>query len=220
MDSIFNGDDAAADHVAIANQFHETDAMLGHGYRRAADLLVEIWTQERDDNLLPPIVLLYRHSLELHLTSAIATAERAKQAAGLPHDTPHELATWFKQTVRHNLDELAGRLDGSLEDLEEGEIGPHVRAVIAELHGVDPGGENFRYSWSTVKQNRAHRVVSADRPAGSDGRVNIVGLGGTLGDAVRDVSSIDDHVDEVVIPARHAEAARETCASDQSVWPS
>lgn len=220
MESIFNGDDAAAVQVAIANQFHETDAVLGYGYQRAADLLVEIWPQERDDNLLPPIVLLYRHSLELHLKSAIATAERAKQAAGLLHDTPHVLATWFKQKVRHNLDELADRLDGSLSDLDEGEIGPHVRAVIAELNGVDSGGENFRYSWSTVKRDGAHHVVSADRPAGRDGRVDIVRLGGTLAEAIRHFRAIEDHLDMVVIPARRAEAAREPCPSDQPVRPS
>lgn len=220
MDSIFNGDDAAADHVAIANQFHETDAVLGYGYRRAADLLVESWPQERDDNLLPPIVLLYRHSLELHLKSAIATAERAKQAAGQPHDPQPALAAWFKRKASHNLIKLANRLNRSLTELKVAEIDTRVRAVIAELHAVDPSGENFRYSWSTSQQGDIHKVVPTGRPAGTEGCVDIIRLGGTLTDAIRHVSSIDDYLDEVVIPALHAESAWEARPSDQPDWSS
>lgn len=204
MDSIF--EQASSDewkHNAVADQYHEDDGTLSAGYQRAADLVVAAWPGERFDPLLPPVILLYRHAMELQLKAAISTAEQAKNLTGQPFRAPDELARWFKITAKHHLGTLRDDLIQSLATLNISAMRISVVDLIDELVQVDSNGETFRYSWTRRKDpSGAWQKAQMPRPgATSDGRVNIVTMAKALSEAIEHISAIRSTIDyQMVAP--------------------
>ena len=177
---------------AVAERYHDSDSKIAAGYRRAADLIVEAWPEERFDPLLAPVILLYRHAIELELKTAIRMAERAKSHAGLPHRDLSTLNEWFKNKAGHRLAVLRDDLAGSLVALSAEPMDPTVSKLIEELHTIDPGGETFRYAWTREKDASGQWVVvQTERPGdGNDGRVNVMALGDSCSAAVDHIGAI------------------------------
>ncbi|TDE88147.1 hypothetical protein EXU48_23785 [Occultella glacieicola] len=177
---------------AVADRYHETDSKLAEGYKRAAELVVAAWPEERFDALLPPVILLYRHAMELQLKTAIGVAERAKPYANLTSRTSDDLAKWFKNTAGHRLGVLRDELNHSLVALGAQAMDSSVVGVIDELDQADDRGETFRYSWTLQKDpSGAWGKVQTPRPGQtSGGRVNIVEMGQALSEAVNHIGAI------------------------------
>jgi hypothetical protein len=165
---------------AIVDRFHKDDGVLGFGYADAGRTLVEKWVTERsaNDSHLMPIIWLYRHALELDLKACIRVAARclAKEAKAGPSETPAALGEWLRRTASHQLRLLAQRLDSYLVQLDTEPLPLEVRAVLEELHDLDPGGDNFRYA--TRYDRTSNSEVKAKRPASY--HVDISRLGGIL----------------------------------------
>lgn len=162
---------------AIVDHF-EDDSTLGFGYADAALTLVKKWIAEGPNDFhLMPIVLLYRHALELDLKVCIRAAAKLLEEQGMA--TPKEVAqlsTWLRREAGHNLARLAYRLDSYLKRLGTDQLPADLNAVIDELHRFDPAGDNFRYS--TTYDPSTSSEINARRPAGQ--HADISRLGGIL----------------------------------------
>ena len=123
-----------------------TDLMAGkwsiyaHGYKRAADELVDkVEGEAPDDVLILPIVFLYRHYVELTLKDLIL---RLVSLCGL-HIEP-------KQITGHKLPplwELAKQhLHCVKEEMQDKEVVPALDKLIGELQDLDPDSMHFRYA--------------------------------------------------------------------------
>ncbi len=56
---------------------HRDYFMLAMQYRRAGDVLAKQCVEHYDDQVVPPLLMCYRHSLELYLKSCIRGAKRS-----------------------------------------------------------------------------------------------------------------------------------------------
>ena len=102
--------------------------MLAMQYRRAGDALAKQCVEHHDDFIVPPLLMCYRHSLELYLKSCIRGAKR-----------------YLEKNKEHSLDLLWKEVQELLIYAgEENSVGL-VNAAIHELDKVDPKGTSFRY---------------------------------------------------------------------------
>lgn len=133
------------------------------GYRRAALHLAEYVCGEGrgQDDLVYPIVYLYRHYTELTLKSIISAAAFVVDYTMTKNDLDtlgrHDLAKLWK-LAKPMLDpacELSGESPLPPDDLEG------IDSYIDQLHQHDPNGQRFRYS-TTI---RAKGQKSATHPA-------------------------------------------------------
>lgn len=109
---------------------------LAVGYHDAFRLLAEraAAAPETSDGLVPPMLLLCRHTVELNLKGAIQQCH----FAGLGDDAP----------ASHDLDRLWRQLLAALSQggwsVEE-PWSRHCSKIVNQLHAVDPDGQAFRY---------------------------------------------------------------------------
>lgn len=136
-----------------------------------AEAAKELGTRAIDTGLLDfyfyPMCFLYRHAFELTLKSLTLDAERFLEVlarlgqSNVPTDVDAlslELRTGPKA---HSLQWLLNRLEPRLAAIPDcGPIPAGVRAVIVELHNLDPQGETFRYSIDrSGKQTLKHQTL-------------------------------------------------------------
>ncbi len=138
----------------LKSGFWEYNAWLDHinrdygyieGYRRSADILVN-YIQDKtvdQDILIYPIVFLYRHHIELRLKELI------KEGRSL-------LGKDYKKYEKHNIDFLwreCKKISKEIEPESEKNF-QSIEKVIKDLHKIDKGSFNFRYS-TDKKGNRS-----------------------------------------------------------------
>jgi hypothetical protein len=155
---------------------HEDDGTLGAGYVAAGDALVEHWVEHGPNDLLfMPIIMNYRHGIELLLKNAIRTAARCLRRDGStdPELRDPELSKWLAHEVRHKLQPLAERLDQLLGRLREETLPPDIHKTLIRVHELDPTGETFRYATSWSKEDK--RFVPSNRPDAT--HVDVVAMG-------------------------------------------
>lgn len=117
---------------------HITWDTYAHGYKRAADILVQYviendWDQ---DFLVYPIVFLYRQYLELRLKELIFASSRLlDQHARIPKE--HSLVSLWRK-ARPNIEEVwpDSQTKGDLDAVED---------RLKELCDIDSGSYAFRY---------------------------------------------------------------------------
>ena len=102
--------------------------MMARQYKRAGDVLAKHCVEQHDDRIVPPLLMCYRHSLELYLKSCIRGARRSSA-----------------KNNKHNLDSLWEEVKKLLVDAGEDSCLELVHTAIAELDKVDPKGTAFRY---------------------------------------------------------------------------
>jgi len=155
---------------------HEDDGTLGAGYVAAGDALVEHWvTRGPNDLLLMPIIMNYRHGIELLLKDAIRVAAGCLRRDGIA-DADLRKATvdeWLGRKVGHKLQPLAQRLDQLLGRLKEETLPPGIHEALTRVHELDPTGETFRYATSWSKEEKQY--VPSKRPEAT--HVDVVAMG-------------------------------------------
>ncbi|MCY4558662.1 MAG: hypothetical protein OXF79_20260 [Chloroflexi bacterium] len=97
-------------------------------YRRAGYILAKHCVAHHDDRIVPPLLMCYRHSLELYLKSCLRGAKRS-----------------LEKNHEHSLDRLWKEMQKLLADANEDDPVALVDTAIAELDKVDPKGTSFRY---------------------------------------------------------------------------
>lgn len=119
--------------------------LYADGYRLAADRLiadVESLTLGQRNALLYPILFLYRQHLELMLKYIILVGQRLRHEAARP-------------PLHHRLRELWGEGKRVLRErsipLTSGDLG-RAEEAIAELGGLDPSSDLFRYPLDTTER--------------------------------------------------------------------
>lgn len=115
-----------------------------HGYKEAAERLYESWLSISDDNLIFPLVFLYRHYVELRLKELLQSSE---QLLGLPQG-------WQSD---HDIAKLWSHLESYLVEIfpDESEIDLQNSArLLRELAEGDPFSFHFRYPES--KKGKEH----------------------------------------------------------------
>lgn len=181
---------------AVVGVIPENDAILAHGYKHAVDVLIADWEEgHRFDLVVPTLVLLGRHSIELALKHAIRVAEGKVAARGLGSTMSTEAREeWLRRTASHKLVVLRDELSRLLAELGAETLPADVNDVIEQLADVDPAGDNFRYSTTWDRQSKS--TVPTIRPAGPEGRVNISALGRWLSETSNYLLVIEDALDD------------------------
>jgi len=135
-----------------------TQAAYAKGYSRAADRLVEAVEDGRlllhPDNLLYPIVFLYRHAVEIRLKLVIAAAEHFLTCS-IDFQWLHN---------RHNLHSLWNRAKELVGEARPDSVGLPIgdaERVLLQLHQLDPDGTAFRYS--LTKDGKRHGLKGVPR---------------------------------------------------------
>jgi hypothetical protein len=154
----------------------ESDAGLGFGFTDAGDALVQHWVEHGpNDALLVPMILNYRHGIELLLKAAIRDSARCLRRKGDtdPKLVRSEVDSWLARDAGHSLQSLANRLDEYLVRLELDKLPPDTHAILASIHNLDPRGDTFRYAsgWDKEKQ----QYVPSNRP--NEARIDVVFMG-------------------------------------------
>ena len=186
----------------------ETLGQLASGFQHAAEQLVHAWPDDQYDGVLPPIMYLYRHAIELALKATITSATQFLGEIGqLPEDGVPlaELPGWLRgrrnskgaqyrpaPNPGHDLSELRSylvhllkqdslfpQLDSDLENTDR------TGRLLEELHQLDPDGSGLRYParWDPA----AGANISTSRPGVKRNKrgVSEVGSGSVLLDIDR-----------------------------------
>lgn len=154
----------------------EDDGLLGEGFIAAGNALVRDWTEHGpNDLLLVPMILSYRHGLELLLKEAIRQAAACVRRDGVSDPTidPDAVDTWLKNKAGHQLRLLGERLDDLLAMLREDALPAETHATLNSLHELDPSGETFRYASSWDREGK--RFIPSRRPDAS--HIDVVAMG-------------------------------------------
>jgi hypothetical protein len=163
-------------HLNAMLTHREDDGWLGQGYVSAADALVQHWVEHGpNDLLLVPIIMNYRHGIELLLKDAIRNAAECLWQDGKrdPDLYEAELDKWLSRFAGHKLQILAGRLDDLLHRLREEQLPAETHETLMRIHELDPTGETFRYATSWSKDHK--KFVPSQRP--SQSHINVVAMG-------------------------------------------
>ncbi len=135
-----------------------TLAAYADGYSRAAGLLIDAAEEGRlllhPDNLLYPIVFLYRHSVEIRLKLIIAAASY-HLTGSIDFDSLHKTHSLHRLWNRAR--ELVGEAHPDAADLPLGD----AERVLLQLHRLDPHSTAFRYS--LTKNGKRHDLGEAPR---------------------------------------------------------
>jgi hypothetical protein len=107
---------------------------LSYGFQLGFELLWDHAYADHTGNLLHPLLVLWRHSVELALKAAII--EIAGEIVGKPG---HNLEALFEQLLRVR-DELGFS--------DDDDLARDVRAMVALVQSVDPFADRFRYPTS------------------------------------------------------------------------
>jgi hypothetical protein len=116
--------------------------LYADGYKRAADILVEqLEGKTQDDNLILPIVFMYRHYVELIIG----------------YDKLNSTKMLTDKFGTHKLEPLWSYLKLHLSSLPNApmnaEVIPALDDLIRELIALDPGSFNFRYAHDKAREN-------------------------------------------------------------------
>lgn len=177
---------------AVVNPDLEDDTTLAHGYQHALDAVVADWQAgNRFDFVVPAIVLLGRHAIELALKGGIrvAEAELGRRTTD-PVLAAEVRETWMRKTAGHDLSKLRDELLRLLSRLGEEPLPSEVNEVIDSLAALDPSGDSFRYSNTWDRQSSS--TVRTPRPRGKDGMVNVVALGRRLSEVTTTLLIVQD----------------------------
>jgi len=135
-----------------------TQAAYASGYSRAAGRLIEDAAEGRllfhPDNLLYPIVFLFRHSIEIRLKLVIAAASHFL-TSGIDFDRLH--STHSLHSLWNRAKELVQEARPDSVDLPFGD----AERILLQLHEKDPGGVAFRYS--LTKEGKPHGLNKVPR---------------------------------------------------------
>ena len=120
---------------ACLNTFQDNWETYCGGYKKAADVLVEYVIEKREhlDELIYPIVFLYRQYIELQLKSIINETNRMprqKKSIPIHHDI---VQLW---------DETSSMCKKLLPNIK---IKPGAKKIIKEFMKIDPKSDAFRY---------------------------------------------------------------------------
>lgn len=153
----------------VVNWWPDVDYLSdASSFESAASTLVAGWQRHTDDGLIKPILYLYRHAAELHLKAAIMIANECV------HEPYAGLDRWLRssQDGGHSLEALRTRLlqllrrpELQCDRLPLGEDSTEGR-LLAELHELDPRGDELRYPsrWDA----NAKASVRTRMPGGAD----------------------------------------------------
>jgi hypothetical protein len=125
---------------SVARATDERLFRMIRGFREAGDLLVDesLIQMHRASNLLFPMIFSYRQSLELHLKYfLVAYGPLINENAGFRGHGLSELFVQFKRIILC--------FDPTSGSPHEEELSS-VEATIAELDGIDPGSDAFRFA--------------------------------------------------------------------------
>lgn len=180
---------------AVIDHFHGNDATLGWGYVAAGEALVLHWREHgANDALFIPMVMNFRHGLELLLKESIREAAACLRGDRKrdPKLSAEEVDDWLGKDAGHSLDRLARRLDEYMRLMDVEELPKDVKRILTAMHNLDPSGEGFRYSarWD----NKTGKYVPSRRPAGS--HVDVVQMGNDFKQASHWISGIIDYLSE------------------------
>lgn len=151
--------------TAIIGGGREDDGALAAGYLEAARAVVEHWEKHRpNDQLVVPILALYRHGIELALKDGIRTAAACARRDGVagPDLAAAKLDEDLAKT--HSLGRLVQKLTELLDLLKLGEeqkLPADTLAVLQSLHVLDESGQTFRYATVKVGSGKARTFVTA-----------------------------------------------------------
>ena len=128
-----------------------------------------------------PIILNFRHGIELLLKESIRQAARCRRRDGDadPSLKRAEVDAWLSQSAGHSLETLANRLDVHLAALGAESLPADTRDILRELHQLDPRGDTFRYAAGWDKGQQAH--MPSARPSAT--HIDIDQLGARLSSA-------------------------------------
>jgi len=147
-------------HMNAVLSRHMDDGDLGMGFITAGEALVQHWKEHgANDGLFVPIVLNFRHGLELLLKCAIRDAARSLRASGDSDSSlvPTKLDNWLLRKAGHSLQSLAIRLDEYLGRLDLEQLPADTHSVLLSIHNLDPRGDTFRYVTTWDKGTRSYQ---------------------------------------------------------------
>lgn len=133
---------------AVAGGEHSAPYAYVVGYFEAAEALVaHALSGGTKDTLFFPICFNYRHYVELQLKNLILMSERlydlTSELGWALGELDEKVGSSLSET--HSLERLLRLLSERLALLTEQKLDDRVRALIIELHNIDPSGETFRY---------------------------------------------------------------------------
>lgn len=140
---------ATTDRDLIPRWGQRNDYRLGEEYANSAKRLAESHKGEpEDDVVLLPMLLLYRHAIELTLKAAIryACSLRRNNGEEIEAIQPKAIAKRLQYKHRHDLVALVYELDEHLGVLELDQMPDDARDTITLLDEMDSSGEAFRYT--------------------------------------------------------------------------
>jgi hypothetical protein len=158
----------------------EDDGLLGEGFIAAGNALVRHWQEHGpNDLMLMPMILTYRHGLELLLKEAIREAAGCLRRDGLSDPTlaSDAIDSWLKNKAGHRLRVLGVRLDELLDLLREETLPSELHTTLNTLHELDPSGETFRYAASWDRERK--RFIPSARPHAT--HIDVVAMGEEFG---------------------------------------
>ena len=135
-DTPFVAADDPSDNAEIEDNGFSRLALMTEGYKKAADLMIEVSTADADtrDTLVFPIVFSYRQFLELSIKYHLATYGRR---VGIePNWHSHDLAQLWA--------EFLAMLD-AYGTVDPDEADPLVGETVLEFAKIDPGSYAYRY---------------------------------------------------------------------------
>lgn len=137
-----------------------------------------------NDLVVMPIILTYRHGLELLLKQAIRETAECLRRDGIfdPTLASRAIDSWLKNKAGHRLRVLGERLDELLNMLREETLPAETHTTLNTLHELDPSGETFRYASSWDREKKS--FIPSARPHAT--HIDVV----AMGDEFRRVASL------------------------------
>lgn len=146
---IFSKFPGASSNHLIQRWGPRSDSRLSYEFAASARRLAGTHVgQPVDDELLLPMMYLYRHAIELALKEAIQLAAYIRRSGGdedtfLSSDT---VTSRLKKRHRHSIGALVNELNLHLEKLELPRLPADTNRVLQYLAAADSSGESFRYT--------------------------------------------------------------------------
>jgi hypothetical protein len=167
-----------------------------HGYRRAAQVLVE-YTQSRGDEafLFYPILFLYRHHVELMLKNLILAFDEpgVRRATGMGELNAAEIRNLRQGKKAHSLQWLWDRLRPAIQalgnEVVQSERVEGISFYIQQLNEIDPESVNFRYT-TEIEDTKAKLKKAQKKGTDADIR--------TFAEAMERLANYLDGVDSYV----------------------
>ena len=132
----------------------QDDLAIAVGFSLAAENVAKGWIEQKDDLLVPPILYLYRHSIELSLKWCIRLAARMAVNDGYAGQENLSPATVDEKLVTHRIAELADRLNRYIGFITSAtpthKLDRGTLKQLRDLDAEDQFGDTYRYATHTT----------------------------------------------------------------------